>query len=156
MKVLLKLGMILSLSTLFLYSCENSKTAPNASLENTFQKMYPNAKYVEWERERGYYVAEFRDSGYEKEAWFDKDYNWVLTKTEYERKAPNIIKEAIAQTEYRDWRIDDVDFIETRDNGSFYIVEVEKGEREVDLYFSGTGEFIKVVYDDDDYHREIF
>ena len=76
--------------------------------------------------ERGFYVAEFRENGYEKEAWCNKDYAWVLTKTEYERRTPDIVRQAVNNTDYRDWRIDDIDYIEMTGKEPFYIVEVEK------------------------------
>lgn len=156
MKAIIKLSTVICLLAVLFSSCDKSEKAPNDMVNSSFKRMYPDAKHIEWEVEEGYYVVEFRDNGYEKEAWFDRNYEWILTKTEYERNVPEIVKNAVKSTEYNSWRIEDVDFIEMRDRDSFYIVEVEKGESDIDLYFSASGEFIKVVQDEGDYHREIF
>lgn len=118
--------------------------------------MYPDARHVEWEMERGYYVAEFRENGLEKEAWFNRDYVWVLTKTEYERNIPDVVRRAVDNSDYKEWRIDDIDFIEMSGKDPFYILEVERGETEIDLYISVTGEICKEVTEIGDYRRELF
>lgn len=156
MKTIIRFSLLVFIGTLSLTSCDKSNTAPNAIVGENFTGMYPDAKQVEWEMERGFYVAEFRENGYEKEAWFNKDYAWVLTKTEYERRTPDIVRQAVNNTDYRDWRIDDIDYIEMAGKEPFYIVEVEKNETETDLYISHTGELIREISEEGDYHREIF
>ncbi len=156
MKRALILAVVTFASAFIFIACDKSEKAPNSTLDKNFSSMFPNAKHIEWEMEHGYYVAEFRDNGYDKEIWFDNSYSWVLTKTEYERKVPDAVKNAVNLTNYKDWRIDDADFIEMKDRNSFYIVEVEKGEAETDLYFSESGEFLKEVSEDGDYHRELY
>jgi hypothetical protein len=155
MRTIVILGAILLQSIFVFIACQKHVSAPNDLIENTFTKMFPNAKYIEWDVEDGYFVAEFRENGFEKEAWFNMDNVWVLTKTEYERKTPKLVKDAVNNTNYKGWRIEDTDFIEIRDKAPFYIAEVEKGELEVDLYFSENGNFIKEVLEDGDYHREL-
>ncbi|MDR2010787.1 MAG: PepSY-like domain-containing protein [Bacteroidales bacterium] len=155
MKLIINLGIVLIMSGLVFISCEKSEKAPNSMVGDNFDSLYPNAKHIEWEIEKGYYVAEFRDGNHDKEAWFDNSYSWVLTKTEYERKVPDLVKETINNSNYKGWHIDDVDFIEKVNRDPFYIVEVEKGESEVDLYISNNGEIIAEITENGDYHREI-
>lgn len=113
--------------------------------------MYPNAKRVDWDVEHGYYVAEFRHEGYEKEAWFNSSGAWLLTETDLERNLPNVIATALNNTEYASWRLDDADYIEQKDKEPFYVVEVEKGELEKDLYFSEVGELLDAQQGSGDY-----
>jgi hypothetical protein len=155
MKTIIKSVFALFFAGMLFVSCEKSM-APNDAIGDIFNRMYPKASRVEWEIERGFYVAEFRENGYEREVWFTKNNEWVLTKTEYERNVPSVAKQGVNNTDYKNWRIDDVDYIEMPAKNPFYIVEVERGEAEIDLYISHTGELIKEIADNGDYHREIF
>ncbi|MDR0371212.1 MAG: PepSY-like domain-containing protein [Prevotellaceae bacterium] len=154
MKTIIKSVSVLFFSVTLFVSCEKS-IAPNNVIGDIFDRMYPHVSHIEWEMERGFYVAEFRENGYEKEVWFTKKNEWVLTKTEYERNVPTVVRQGLNGTDYANWRIDDVDYIEMPVRNPFYIAEVERGEVEVDLYLSHTGELIKEVADDGDYHREL-
>ena len=62
---------------LFAMSCNDDFTPP-ATLAESFRNAYPNAVDVEWERERGHRVAEFKLPGvsHDCEAWFTKSGNW--------------------------------------------------------------------------------
>lgn len=142
MKTASKLLILLLIFTGLFTSCDDD-IIPDKVVTDTFKNMFPKAKYVEWEMEYGYYVAEFRHDGYEKEAWFDTSGDWKLTNTDYERNVPDVVKTALDKTEYVAWRIDDVHFIEWKDKDSFYVVEVEKGEMEKELYFSKEGELLE-------------
>lgn len=128
-------------SAIFLQSCDDD--SPDKDVQRAFEAMFPEAGRVDWDLERGYYVADFYENGYEKEAWFDKNGIWLLTKTEYEGRVSDLIKNAVGNTEYSDWWIDDVDFIEKKDVDSFFVVEVEQGGIERNLYFSESGEWIE-------------
>ena len=43
---------------------------------------------------------------------------------------------------YAGYQIDDADFVETPDEGEYYLVELEKGELEVKVKVNAEGEFI--------------
>ena len=61
-------------------SCSDDYNAPT-STRNEFINKYPNAVDVEWEKRRGYVVAEFEIPGEgECEAWYTKGGVWVMTK----------------------------------------------------------------------------
>ncbi len=67
-----------------------------------------------------------------------------MTHTEYNRVAPQVVDDAVRTTEYHDWRIEDVDYIEQpADYINFYEVELEQGDADVDLYISTSGEVLK-------------
>ncbi len=134
---------IFSALLIALFSACNDDTLPNESARKTFENMYPNAQRVEWEFEHGYYNVDFRHEGYEKEAWFSSSGEWIMTKTEFGRNIPAIIADALNKTEYKNWKVDDVDYIEQREKEPFYIVEVEKGEIERYLWFSAAGELLE-------------
>lgn len=131
---------------------ENSGMVPDPA-KKTFKSMYSGATHVEWELKGGYYVAEFRHDGKEKEAWFDEDGVWWLTETDVPvSQLPRSIKDAIGNSAYASWRIEDVDYIERKDTEPFYVVEVELGEQERNLYYTPDGVFIKETSGDDHGH----
>ena len=58
-----------------------------------------------------------------------------------------MVKTAFQQGEYSTWKVDDVDMIERRDVETVYVLEVEQGNSEVDLYYSPDGILVKTVLD---------
>ena len=80
-----------------------------------------------------------------------------MTKTEY-RTIENIpnetVRNAFQNSEYKTWRVEDVDYLNRLDAEGIYIIEVEQGKIETDLYYSEEGILIKAIPDDgDDYYE---
>lgn len=135
------------LISLVLMSCEKD-FQPVDSVKSTFTDMYPDATRIEWEIEYGYYVVEFRYDNKEKTAWFDQQGVWWLTETDIPKsQLPNAISQAIAAGSYSSWRIDDIDYIEKRDETPFYVVELELNDRDVDLVYLEDGTFVGESHD---------
>lgn len=123
---------------------------PNATIVNALKVKYPQAGRVEWEMKKNYHVAEFWQNGVEMEAWFDNSGKWVMTESDI--KFPNLpeaIKNSFNASEYKAWKIEDVDKIEKAGMATVYIIEVEKGELETDLYYAEDGTLVKAVADKD-------
>lgn len=147
MKTLKTMTMVIT--ALFFLSCEKG-FEPIDSVKSTFDSMFPKAKQIEWEMEDGYYVAEFRDDGKEKKAWFDQQAIWWLTETDIPKsQLPDAISQAIAASAYSSWRIDDIDYIEKKDATPFYVIEIESNGQDVDLYYFADGTFLGEKNDDD-------
>jgi len=147
MRVKLGLLIVLIVGAFGFISCndDDDNYSPDQQIVSAFYEMYPDAKRVEWERKIGYFVADFKDNGKERDSWFDAAGKWVLTETEIPvNDIPAVIKEAINNTEYNGWHIDDADYLERIDMEPVYVIEVEKGDTEVDRTFSETGELLKV------------
>ena len=119
------------------------------TIKNAFRNQYPDAARVEWEKKAGYYVAEFRMNNTEAEAWYSPQAIWYMTETDVRYDdLPQAVKEAHRAGEYADnWRIEDIDQLECLDLNPVYIIEVEQGNAEYDLYYSPEGVFIKAVPD---------
>ena len=133
-----------------LYSSDNnddeSITVP-VELQNAFSSKYPNAANVKWESKSGYYIADFYD-GYEASAWFTQDGKWKMTETDIPYDAlPQAVKTSFETSEYKSWKIDDVDKLEREGFETVYVIEVENQNQEMDLYYSVNGELIKSVVD---------
>ena len=144
--------LVIALSAWSLQSCDSDDESISVPIElqNAFSSKYPNAGNVKWETKSGYYVADFRD-GYETSAWFLPDGNWCMTETDIPyTKLPEAIKNSFEKSEYKDWKKDDVDMLERQGMGTMYVIEVERQDQEVELYYSEDGVLIKSVVDTDD------
>lgn len=151
MKTSLNLFMI----CLMLTSCsgQNNKVVPNCVQEN-FKKMYPQAIDIDWDLEGKFYTVEFDVERIEKEAWYDKDCNWRMTENDISyMNLPQPILDAISNSNYSTWKIDDIDYIERNDHTPFYVVEIEQGERERMLFYDATGKLLKDATGWDESHK---
>ena len=68
---------------------------------------------------------------------------------------PKAIQTAFGESEYKDWRVDDVDMLERVEMETMYVIEVEKSKQEFDLFYAEDGTLIKAVEDIDnnDYYQ---
>lgn len=152
MKLKLYLLMI-ALSAWSLQSCDSNddeSISVPIELQNAFSSKYPNAGNVKWETKSGYYVADFHN-GYETSAWFMPDGSWCMTETDIPyTKLPKAVKNSFEKSEYKDWKKDDIDMLERQGMGTMYVIEVERQNQEMDLYYSGDGVLIKSAVDTDD------
>lgn len=131
---------------------DNFDIGKEKEIEVKFNQKYPAAQRVSWEKDRSYFVADFwrEDLKAEAEAWFDGSAVWHLTETDIRYDAlPQAVKDAFKAGDYSDWRIDDVDMVERPDMETVYVIEVEQGKNEYDLFFSTNGTLIKAVPDTD-------
>lgn len=142
--------LILTILSTVAISCNSDMYVPSDAIKSTFKSMYPKAKFVDWEFEAGYVNAEFSDDGKRKDAWFDTDANYLMTETDIKTsKVPAAIKATLSKGEYAKWRIDDVDYLEFATAAPMYVLDIENGDQDVDLYFSPDGELLEVRKDDD-------
>ena len=133
-------------------SCDDDDNnyLPDQTITKAFDEKYPDAGKVEWETKGGYEVAEFHVSGNETEAWFDNKGNWVMTKTEINfGLLPEAVRKSLNSGEYKDWKPTDFDKLERSNAATVYVIEVEQGEQEFDLYYTEDGILLKAVPDDD-------
>lgn len=130
---------------------DDNPYTPGEKVIKEFYAMYPQARNISWNAKTGYNVADFLDGDYQTEAWFTGQGTWVMTETDIPYAAlPTAVKQHFEGSLYKDWRVDDVDKLERRDTDApLYIIEVEQGQTDVDLYYSETGTFIKEVKDRD-------
>ena len=137
---------MMTLSVVSLTSCDkdDDHVRVSADLQAAFDSRYPNASRVDWERNGGFYEAEFVGNGYENKAWFTPDGAWVMT--EYDipfNQLPQAVLDAFAASAYATWRVDDVDMIEKSGMEMIYVIEVESGEREYELCYLEDGMLLR-------------
>jgi hypothetical protein len=139
---------ILTLATvLFVMTGCEKRNKVDSIYSDGLKTIYPDANRVEWEYDDGYLTAEFRDNGMDVKVWFDDNGNWLCIETDMPfRKLPQNIQDAFNNSNYSNWRVDDVDYIQirkdiaTQEIISYYEFDVEKGEmeREFVIYPDGS------------------
>lgn len=130
---------------------ENSHRTGNQAVEDTFTAKYADAFGASWEKKGDYWVVDFRNGAKDMEAWFGNDGVWYFTETDIAFDSlPEPVKTAFSASEYQTWRIDDIDMIERQGMETVYVLEVERGKEEYDLYYSPDGTLLKVVTDSND------
>lgn len=155
----MKRVMFLAILTMGLFvfsSCEKDDDInPEPIFHEALSTKYPNATRAEWEKKKEYYVADCWVDNKDLEVWFNKSAEWLMTETELTKaNLPAAIVTALESGKYAGWWIDDVDVLEYPSAATRYVVEVEQGKKEIDLYFSEEGELIeeKDVTNRDDTH----
>lgn len=120
-------------------------------VKTSFESMFPNARVVDWEKIVPWYVADFDDNTFDKDAWFTDGGVWVMTQTDYGSITtflPVEVQNAFQQSQYSSWIVDDVDMYE-RVADTFYTIEVETaGPGDVTLFYSPDGSLINTVLTD--------
>lgn len=153
MKTKLSVVALAMCSLLTFSSCDNdddNNYLPDQTVTKAFDEKYPNAGKVEWETKNGYEVADFHLSGNDTEAWFDNKGNWLMTKTEINfGLLPEPVRLSLNSSEYKNWNKKDFDKLERSNTATVYVIEVEQGEQEFDLYYTENGTLLKAVPDDD-------
>ena len=118
---------------------------PHDSVTAAFTAKFPNATAVTWETKGEYEKAEFRESGWECEAWFSKDGQWVMTEKDMVSYAnlPAKVKDGFTGSIYSSWKVEDVEYIDRVNTAPVYRLEIENANSEMYIYFDEDGELVK-------------
>lgn len=156
MKVVKFMVLPLAMVLLGFSSCDDDD---NLKVDSAFTaaltEKYPQVTRAEWENKGNYVVADCHIDNKDADVWFTSGAEWVMTELELLKSdLPTAVSQALAATDYATWWIDDVDVLHYASKASEYVVEVEKDKKEIDLYFSESGEFLreKDVTKGDDTH----
>lgn len=121
-----------------------------AAVQGVFGEMYPGATHVEWSDRGGYMVADFRDGGAGMQAWFDAAGKWYMTEQDVPyAQLPEAVRTAFESGDYAAWQVDDVDKLMREGLETVYVLEVERGKEEFDLWYSADGVLLRAVPDTD-------
>lgn len=145
---------------LFLSGCSNDDDIPGGiepteHILNAFQEKYPNGKDARWKISHDFYVVEFQNPLVDTKAWFTETGIWMMDETDLPLKEiPHPVTEAIQQSEYASWTLDDAEIVHRAGMAFIYKIEVKKEKQERDLYYSSCGNLIKTVNDTKNYEDE--
>jgi hypothetical protein len=128
---------------------KESGEIPDVVLKN-FMAKYPNANADKWEKEGDIFNVEFILDGQEYEAEFDNTGRWLETEMEIKiGDLPETIQ-TVLETKYSGYEIGEAEYVETADYGITYDVVVEKGDKEIEIYFFSDGMILKEETQDAD------
>lgn len=117
-----------------------------ASVKEFIEKNYPGARIAEYETDKGFLEVDFIDTDNRaNEAVFNAQNAWVYTTYEVlTGEVPEIVITALRSSQYKDWRIDDIDCYETATpkTPSYYRFELESGNREVKINIDTAGKLV--------------
>lgn len=119
---------------------------PNSAVETTFKQMFPSATNVLWSEKDDYGVADFLNSQTQTVAWFNNQGVWYLTEASVATTAiPKVITDAIANSDYKNWKVVDASHLDRVNMVPAYVVEVTSNNNVEDLYYSETGYLFDTV-----------
>lgn len=111
--------------------------------------MFPNATNVLWSEKNDYGVANFLNSNAQTVAWFNQQGVWYLTETSVvTTNIPKVITDAIANSDYKTWKIVDAGHLERKDMIPAYVIEVTMNKSVEDLYYAEDGHLFETVEQD--------
>lgn len=138
---------------LFIAACsddDDDKKAPdyqpNSAVETTFKQMFPSATNVLWSEKDDYGVADFLNNQTQTVAWFNNQGVWYLTEALVATTAiPKVITDAIANSDYKNWKVVDASHLDRVNMVPAYVVEVTSNNNVEDLYYTETGYLFDTV-----------
>ena len=108
------------------------------NLKSQFEKEYPNATEIEWEKENNLFNVEFDIDEKEQEIWYDDSGNIIKTEHELEEAdLPEAIRSKI-KSSYSAFKIDDIEMKKENDEVT-YEIELRKGWKGKTLMFNESG-----------------
>lgn len=110
------------------------------AMPQALKSKYPSAIHVEWEQKGGYFVADCKVDGQEKDVWFNNQAEWQLTETELLwNNLPGTVQTSFSASEYAGWKIEEIVPLEYPVVPMQFVIEVEKGNAEYQLFYSEEG-----------------
>lgn len=106
---------------------------------SAFQEKFSDATDVSWEKEADLYKVEFEIGNRDHDLWIDKSGNIIKHKEEFfAADLPKAVSQKI-KTDFKGYRIDDVERIETNGKVIFQVeLDSRSGDREVMFLQDGT------------------
>ena len=140
---------------ILLAGCDNNDDDHKDAIEPTepvmqaFNKKYPNASNPIFTIEGNYYVAEFTNNSVSTEAWLTEQGKWMMDKADTPfNQLPEAVTAALNNGLYAGWKVDDSYTINRDSMTVVYKIDAEKGNSDMDLYYSPYGNLIKAVNDE--------
>lgn len=114
------------------------------TVKDSFAQRFPNTKGAEWSKEsESEFEAEFKTAGKKQSANFEQTGKWLVTETEIKKaELPKAVQAALTK-EFVGYKIEEMEKVETANEGMQYEVELEKGELKYEVLFSADGKVLK-------------
>ncbi|WP_289004543.1 PepSY-like domain-containing protein [uncultured Parabacteroides sp.] len=121
-------------------------TIPQA-ITDAINEMYAGATVVDFDQEKNGFEVDILHNSIYKDVYFNAANEWVSTEWDItEDKVPAIVMNALKASDYKNYRIEDIDQIE-KPAGTFYLFELEQGDNDVEVTISAEGNIESVRKD---------
>ena len=140
------LVILLFACTTYSFSQNSRKLIVPEAVKTTFTTMYPDVTVQEWEynKKKKWYVAEFLQTDIQYESIFSADGEWIRTEKDIrEADVPATVLASIAG-KYPGWKIDGAEEYQTTEHNIVYVIDIEQGRKEMELYLLPGGQLISV------------
>lgn len=149
-RCLLFVSVLFGLSFLVMACDDDDDYKAPSAVKSAFEKKYPGAKKVEWEKKGEYEKVEFQYLGNSAEAWFLRSGSWVFTETDLRATdMPSSVIAAFQSGMYGTWAVDEYSRIDQDRLPVLYCIEAESVNEDVLLYYNESGRLIRTVPDID-------
>ena len=113
--------------------------APSSTITEFITDKYPGARIVEIEHEHANIEVDIIHDKRSKEVVFNAQEEWMNTHYDIRKnEAPSVVLQALANSAYGDYVIDDIEKYETP-QGEYYLIELEKGNHEINVTIDSEG-----------------
>ncbi|MBS1543377.1 MAG: PepSY-like domain-containing protein [Bacteroidetes bacterium] len=114
------------------------------AVRQAFSQKFPKAKEVKWSKESNTeYEAEFKGESANQSSNFDSSGKWLITETEISTKSLPTAVQATLKREFSGYKIEESELAQTPDRGTFYELELEKGQEAIVAQIDANGKTLK-------------
>ena len=148
MKTKIQVLAMMFIAAMAFSACDDDDKNDNIKVPDAVSKAlkdkYPAAMDIEWERKGDYFVADCWMDGREMDVWYDVQATWKLTETDILWEGlPPTVQTAFEGGEYAQWKREDIDMLEYPVQPVQYVIEVERGNEEYQLFYAGDGNLLQ-------------
>lgn len=116
-------------------------------ITDAIDEMYAGAIVVDFDQEKNGFEVDILHNSIYKDVYFNAANEWISTEWDItEDKVPAIVMNALKASDYKNYRIEDIDQIE-KPAGTFYLFELEQGDNDVEVTISAEGNIENVRKD---------
>ncbi len=124
----------LSVILFFIFSLCYSQT--NTLYQDSLMKVYPDAENVIWSESGIFHIAQFELNEFSKKVWFDNNAKWIMSVTDLETtdELPSNVYTVFMFTQYSQWNVLNVYWIQFPSQQEQYIVKVNQDNSSESFY----------------------
>lgn len=120
---------------------------PPTEVQEAFNKMYPEVTNAEWLRKSEYHIAGFISDSQEKDVWFGKDAQWIMTETNVGslEHVPAPVAKAFMKGETPPIQIRYIKIITFPKMPAVIVIDIEEynSNKEIQLFYAPDGKLLQ-------------
>lgn len=111
------------------------------NIKEAVAELYPQARIVEMDNDYKTIEVDIIDNEIRRDVYFNLSLNWLRTETDIRHADLPIEAANKIATKYTSWFIDSVKTVDTP-QGSYYLVELDRGERDKKIKIDASGNIL--------------